>query len=116
MTKIIKKDIKRAVRHRRIRAKVKGTEARPRLSVFKSNLYIYAQIIDDSKGVTLAAVSDMGLKGKTKTDRAKLAGADLAKKAKAAGITEIAFDRGGFIYTGRVRALAEGAREGGLVF
>lgn len=116
MTKIIKKTAKRAVRHRRIRAKVAGTAERPRLSVFKSNMYIYAQIIDDAKGVTLAAASDMGLKGKTKTERAQLAGAELAKKAKAAGVTAIAFDRGGFIYTGRVRALAEGAREGGLVF
>ena len=116
MTKLIKKSEKRARRHNRIRAKVSGVAERPRLSVFKSNLYIYAQIIDDSKGTTLAAISDMGLKGKTKTERAKLAGAELAKKAVAAGITKVSFDRGGFIFTGRVRALAEGAREGGLVF
>ena len=116
MTKLIKKSEKRARRHNRIRAKVAGTAERPRLSVFKSNMYVYAQIIDDAKGVTLAAASDMGAKGKTKTERAKIAGTELAKKAVAAGVKEVAFDRGGFIYTGRVRALAEGAREGGLVF
>ena len=116
MTKITKKIEKRARRHNRIRAKVSGTALRPRLSVFKSNLYIYTQIIDDVKGVTLAAASDMGTKGKTKTERAKIAGIELAKKAIAAGVKEVSFDRGGFIYTGRVRALADGAREGGLVF
>ena len=116
MTKITKKIEKRARRHNRIRAKVSGTALRPRLSVFKSNLYIYAQIIDDAKGVTLAAASDMGAKGKTKTERAKIAGTELAKKAIAAGVKEVSFDRGGFIYTGRVRALADGARESGLVF
>ena len=103
-------------RHNRIRAKVSGTSDRPRLAIFKSNSYIYAQIIDDTKGATLVAVSDMGVKGKTKTERAKLAGETLAKSAKAKGLASVVFDRGGFIYTGRVRAFAEGAREGGLVF
>ena len=103
-------------RHNRIRAKISGTAERPRLAIFKSNSYIYAQIIDDVKGATLAAVSDMGLKGKTKTLRAKLAGEALAKSAKEKGLSAVVFDRGGFIYTGRVRAFAEGAREGGLAF
>ena len=116
MTTITSKTEKRTRRHRRIRAKVIGTAERPRLAVFKSNIYVYAQLIDDIKGVTLAASSDMGLKGKTKTERAKLAGDALAKVAKTKGITQVTFDRGGFIYTGRVRALAEGAREGGLIF
>lgn len=116
MTKVTSKIEKRNRRHKRIRAKVVGTASRPRLAVFKSNAYIYAQLIDDSKGVTLASSCDIGLKGKTKTERAKLSGVALAKKAVAAGIKEVTFDRGGFIYTGRVRALAEAAREGGLVF
>ncbi|OHA84377.1 MAG: 50S ribosomal protein L18 [Candidatus Yonathbacteria bacterium RIFCSPLOWO2_01_FULL_47_33b] len=116
MTTITSKTEKRIRRHRRIRAKVIGTAERPRLAVFKSNLYVYAQLIDDIKGTTLASSSDMSLKGKTKTERAKMAGEALAKVAKAKGITQVTFDRGGFIYTGRVRALAEGAREGGLAF
>jgi large subunit ribosomal protein L18 len=115
MTISIKK-INRIRRHRRVRAKVKGNALRPRLAIFKSNRYIYAQIIDDVKQVTLAAVSDMGMKGKTKTERAALAGAQLAKSALAKGVIQIAFDRGGFVYTGRVRAFAESARVGGLVF
>ena len=116
MTKTLSKSEQRNRRHRRIRAKVAGTSERPRLAIFKSLSYIYAQLIDDTKGVTLAAASDMGLKGKTKTERAKLAGEALAKVAKAKGISAAVFDRGGFIYTGRVRAIADGAREGGLVF
>jgi large subunit ribosomal protein L18 len=116
MTKKLTKSEQRARRHNRIRAKVSGTSLRPRLTVFKSNSYIYAQIIDDTKGITLSAVSDMGMKGKTKTARAKLAGEALAKSAKTKGLSAVVFDRGGFIYTGRVRAFAEGAREGGLVF
>ena len=116
MTIKLTKKGQRTRRHNRIRAKVSGTSERPRLAVFKSNSYLYAQLIDDTKGATLAAVSDMGLKGKTKTERAKLAGEALAKSAKAKGLASVVFDRGGFIYTGRVRAFAEGAREGGLVF
>lgn len=106
----------RVRRHRRIRAKVKGDAMRPRLAIFKSNRYIYAQIIDDGKRVTLAAVSDMGTKGKTKTESASIAGATLAKSALAKGVTQVSFDRGGFIYTGRIRAFAESARAGGLSF
>ena len=116
MTIKLSKSEQRIRRHRRIRAKVIGTSERPRLAIFKSNSYIYAQLIDDTKGATFAAVSDMGLKGKTKTERAKLAGATLAKSAKEKGIQAVVFDRGGFIFTGRVRAFAEGAREGGLAF
>lgn len=116
MTTITNKTEKRIRRHRRIRAKVMGTAERPRLAVFKSNVYIYTQLIDDTKGITLASSSDMGLKGKTKTERAKMAGEALAKAAKTKGITQVTFDRGGFIYAGRVRALALGAREGGLSF
>lgn len=116
MTTKMTKSEQRTRRHNRIRAKVSGTSERPRLAIFKSNSYIYAQIIDDTKGATLVAVSDMGMKGKTKTERAKLAGALLAKSAKAKGLELVVFDRGGFIYTGRVRAFADGAREGGLTF
>jgi large subunit ribosomal protein L18 len=116
MTIKMTKNEQRIRRHRRIRAKVSGTAERPRLAIFKSNTYFYAQLIDDVKGTTLAASSDMGLKAKTKTERAKLAGVELAKAAKAKKIASVVFDRGGFIYTGRVRAFADGAREGGLVF
>lgn len=116
MTTITTKNEKRERRHRRIRAKVSGTAERPRFSVFKSNNYIYAQLIDDVKGATLLSVSDLGTKGKTKTERAKIAGEILAKNAKTKGISSVVFDRGGFIFTGRVRAIAEGAREGGLLF
>lgn len=116
MTIKLSKTEQRIRRHRRIRAKVSGTSSRPRLSVFKSNNYIIAQLIDDTKGVTLVALSDKGLKGKTKTLRAKEAGESFAKIALVKGITMVVFDRGGFIYTGRIRAFAEAAREGGLSF
>ena len=98
---------KRAVRRKRIRATVSGTAERPRLSVFRSNTAIYAQLIDDVTGKTLAAANNKdAVKG----------GKDLATKAKAAGITKAVFDRGGFPYTGRIKALADAAREGGLTF
>ncbi len=102
-------------RRKRIRAKVVGTAERPRLSVYKSNAYMYAQIIDDSKGVTIASASSMNVKG-NKTEASAKVGTELAKLAIAKGVTKVVFDRGGFIYTGRVRALADAAREGGLVF
>lgn len=102
-------------RRKRIRAKVSGTSERPRLSVYKSNAYMYAQVIDDTKGLTLAAASSMDVKG-NKTEAAAKVGAELAKLAKAKGITKVVFDRGGFIYTGRVQALADAAREAGLEF
>lgn len=107
---------KRARRHKRIRARVSGAAHIPRLSVFRSNRSMYAQLIDDEKGVTLVSAGDKGMKGKTKTERAKNAGLLLAQEAKKKQITKVVFDRGGFSYKGRVKALAEGAREGGLVF
>lgn len=107
---------KRIRRHARIRAKVSGTAECPRLNVSKSNTRLYAQLIDDVSGTTLAAISDDTQSGSTKTDRAHAAGVAIAKVAKEKGIERIVFDRGGNLYIGRVRALAEGAREGGLQF
>lgn len=106
----------RARRQKRIRAKVSGTSERPRLSIFKSNKVMQAQVIDDTKGVTLAGISTKIVKGKTKTDAALIAGKELAALAMKVGVTKVVFDRGGYIYTGRVKALADGAREGGLEF
>jgi large subunit ribosomal protein L18 len=109
-------------RHQRVRGAVSGTEARPRLNVFRSLAHIYAQVIDDSSGQTLVSAStvDADLKqqvaGKKKTEQAKLVGAMLAERAKAKGVTAVVFDRGGYKYHGRVKALADGAREGGLEF
>jgi large subunit ribosomal protein L18 len=103
-------------RHKRIRMSVAGTATRPRLSVYKSNRYIHAQIIDDVAGKTLVAGSTKEVKGAKKTGAAEALGAELAKKAKAAGIDAVVFDRGGFRYTGRVAVLAEAARAGGLTF
>ena len=103
----------------RIKKIVSGTAQKPRLVVFRSNSEIYAQIIDDTKGVTLGAASsrDKDLKATgTKTEKAKQVGQAIAKKALAAGIESISFDRGGYLYHGRVKSLAEGAREGGLKF
>jgi large subunit ribosomal protein L18 len=107
---------KRVTRHNRIRAKVRGTAARPRLAVYRSNKFVYAQLINDEAGTTLAASDTRKQSGATLTLRAKAAGADIAAKAKTAGITEVVFDRGGFRYQGTVAALATGAREGGLGF
>ena len=112
----------RIKRHRRVRAKVAGTAARPRLSVFRSLDHIYAQIIDDGKGETLVAAStrdvelESELKDKAKTACAGLVGALVAKRALGRGIEQVVFDRGGYLYHGRVKALAEGARQGGLKF
>lgn len=106
---------KRKRLHKRIRSRVIGTDIRPRLSVFRSNKFIYAQIIDDATGKTLVAVNDMKDSG-NKVDRARTMGQKIAEQAKAAGITAVVFDRGGFRYTGRIMALAEGAREKGLQF
>lgn len=105
-------------RHARVREKVKGTAARPRLVVFRSNKNIEAQIIDDVKGVTLASSSSTALKlaNGGNIEAAKVVGADLAKKALAKDITKVVFDRGGYDYHGRVAALADAAREGGLQF
>jgi large subunit ribosomal protein L18 len=108
----------RARRHRRIRGKIFGTAARPRLVVFRSNKGISAQLIDDDSGKTLAGASWVGLKSFSgnKTDQATEVGKTLAAAAKEAGVETCVFDRGGYLYHGRVKALAEGAREGGLKF
>jgi large subunit ribosomal protein L18 len=105
-------------RRRRVRAKVRGTAERPRLSVFRSNRGIQAQVIDDVTGHTLAAVNwtEDDLKSLKSMDQAKRAGEVLAERAKAAGIESVVFDRGGYRYHGRVKALADGAREKGLTF
>jgi large subunit ribosomal protein L18 len=106
-------------RHRRIRGKVVGTAERPRLAVFRSNKGIFAQLIDDGNGRTIAGASWLGLaksfKG-SKTEQAAEVGKAIAAAAKKAGIETVVFDRGGYLYHGRVKALAEGAREGGLTF
>lgn len=108
----------REKRRRRIRGRVTGSPERPRLSVYRSNKRIYAQVIDDTKGHTLAAAGshEGDVKGLTKADAATTVGKLLAERAKAAGVTRVVFDRGGYLYHGRVKALADGAREGGLDF
>jgi large subunit ribosomal protein L18 len=104
-------------RHRRVRKRIVGTPERPRLAVHRSNRHIYAQIIDDFAGQTLAAASSLAVSGNGDPKKvAHSVGVELASKAKSAGITSVAFDRGGFMYHGRIQALAEGAREGGLDF
>ncbi len=108
----------RLKRHRRIRNKIVGTAQRPRLNVFRSLNNIYAQIIDDEKGATLVFASSLEFKEEYggNVEAAKKVGKSVAEKAKAAGITEVVFDRSGYLYHGRVAALAQGAREGGLEF
>ena len=112
----------RVIRHERVRKKISGTPERPRLCVFRSNAHIYAQVIDDTKGNTLCAAStvekDIASQAAEldKKGQAKLVGKIVAERAIAAGIKEVVFDRGGYIYTGRVAQLAAGAREGGLNF
>ena len=109
----------RTKRHYRVRKNISGTAERPRLNVFRSLNHIYAQIIDDTKGITLVAASSMDkdFEGKgANVEAAKAVGKKVAEKALAAGIKQVVFDRGGYIYHGRVAALAEGAREGGLEF
>jgi large subunit ribosomal protein L18 len=109
-------------RHGRVRKRVTGSVERPRLSVFRSNVHIYAQVIDDAAGRTLAAASTVdkelttSLDGKNKTEQAKAVGELIAQRAKAAGVDKVVFDRGGFKYHGRVQALADAAREAGLNF
>ena len=112
----------RVRRHRRVRKKITGTPERPRLNVFRSLGDIYAQVIDDEAGHTLASASSIDsdlrsqMKGLTKTEQAQHVGKKIAERAQAAGINQVIFDRGGYRYIGRVRALADGAREGGLQF
>lgn len=113
------KRIKRGFRAKRTRAKLAEVAGRPRLSVFRSNSHIYAQLIDDSKQVTVASASDLELKNTdklTKTARAKMVGLALAKKAQELKVLEVVFDKGSYKYHGIVKSLADGAREGGLKF
>jgi len=111
---------RRAKIKRGIRGKISGTSARPRLSVFRSNRDIYAQLIDDEKGITIVGcssrVKDINLQAATKTEKSKLVGKRIAEIATAKGVSRVIFDRSGYKYHGRVKALAEGAREGGLIF
>jgi large subunit ribosomal protein L18 len=115
---VVTKRQRRLRRRRRVRARVTGTTQRPRLSVYRSNRGVFAQLIDDGKGHTVAAVNwiEPELRKLTAGEQAKRAGELLAERAKAAGVETCVFDRGGYQYHGRVKALAEGAREGGLVF
>ena len=108
----------RLKRHKRVRAKISGTAERPRLNVFRSNKNIYAQIIDDIAGVTLVAANsqEKGFEGGANKEAAKKVGLAIAERAKEKGISCVVFDRGGYLYHGRVKELAEGAREGGLKF
>lgn len=117
-----KSRIARKRRHRRIRARISGTAARPRLNVFRSLDHIYAQVIDDEAGQTIVSASTVDkqlrgdLAGKNKKEQASLVGKTVAERAKDAGVSEVVFDRGGYLFHGRVKALADGAREGGLKF
>jgi large subunit ribosomal protein L18 len=111
------KTIKRERRHRRIRAKAYGTADKPRLAVYKSNTAVFAQLIDDEKGVTIAAISSSKVKaGKTVSEKAFETGKEIANLAHGKKIKKVVFDRGGFIYTGKIKAVADGAREAGLSF
>ena len=110
------KKIQRERRQKRIRAKIFGNSEKPRISVFRSNRYISAQLIDDERGTTLAAATSKSMKNKSALERAKAVGKSLAEQAKEKKITKAVFDRGGYLYTGSVASLAEGAREAGLKF
>ena len=122
MIKKIDKNSERQRRHERVRKKVSGTAEAPRLSVYRSLNHIYVQVIDDTKGVTLCSASTMekdvksAVKDMTKTDAAKVVGKAVAEKALKNGVKQVVFDRGGYLYTGRVQAVADGAREAGLNF
>jgi large subunit ribosomal protein L18 len=120
MIKVQNKKDQTRKRHLRIRNKIQGTSEYPRLSVYRSIKHIYAQVIDDTKGITLASSSsklkELGLKHGGNVESAKIVGADVAKKAVKAGVKSVIFDRGGFLFHGRVEALAEAAREAGLEF
>ncbi len=122
MIKKIDKNEERLRRHTRVRKKISGTAEAPRLSVYRSLNHIYVQVIDDVKGVTLCSASTLekevkgAVKDMTKTEAAKLVGKKVAERALAKGVKEVVFDRGGYLYTGRVQAIADGAREAGLNF
>ena len=118
----IDKNTDRKKRHERVRVKISGTAERPRLCVYRSLNHIYAQVIDDVQGKTLVSASTVEksvmalIEGKTKSEAAKIVGQEVGKRALAAGIETVVFDRGGYLYTGRVQCLADGAREAGLKF
>ena len=122
MFKKIDKNAIRVARHYRMRKDIVGTPERPRLNVYRSTAHIYAQVIDDTKGNTLVAASTLDaeikgkLEGKSKVEQAALVGELVGARAKAKGVTKVVFDRGGYLYTGRVAALADGARKAGLDF
>jgi large subunit ribosomal protein L18 len=116
MKKLNVKKMKVERRHKKIRAKIFGTESMPRLAVFKSNKYIYGQLINDDKAETIISLSSMKVKGKTFMDRCTETGKEIAKLALGKKIEAVVFDRGGFKYVGRVKAFADGARAGGLKF
>lgn len=122
MGKKITRSKARQRRHLRVRKRVSGTPTRPRLNVYRSLTQIYAQVIDDEAGNTMVSASSIDqelrkdMKGKTKTDQAQIVGKAIAERAKSVGIESVVFDRAGYRYIGRVKALAEGAREGGLQF
>lgn len=116
MSKLSEKTKNRVRRHKKIRARVSGTKDIPRLSLYKSNKRIYAQVIDDEGGVTIVSALTDTKKGKTMTQKAGDAGKEIAEKATQKKIKNVVFDRGGFLYTGKVKAFADGAREGGLKF
>jgi large subunit ribosomal protein L18 len=110
------KQAKRLRLKKKIRSTISGTSTKPRLSVYRSNMYIYAQLIDDTKGVTLCATSDVTVKKGTKMERAQNVGKEIATIAKKNNINTVVFDRNGFKYTGRIKTLADSAREAGLTF
>ena len=122
MIKKVNKNKKRQKRHMRMRNKIQGTPARPRLNIFRSSTNIYAQVIDDSQGFTIASASSKDkeitekINGLNKTEAAKIVGQEVAKKAMEKGVETVIFDRGGYLYHGRVKSLADGARESGLKF
>ena len=116
MKTLQKQDLIFARRKSRIRAKIFGTAERPRLTVFKSHKYIYAQIIDDNKGHTLVSFDSQKSKAKKPVEQALEVGVEIAKKAKAAKITKVVFDRSGYLYTGKIKMVADAARKGGLEF
>ncbi len=122
MKKEIDKNSQRLIRHARIRRKISGTSLRPRLSVYRSTNEIYCQVIDDEQQVTLVSANSKekelasALNGKTKSEQARLIGETIAKRALEKNIENVVFDRGGYIYTGRIKQVAEGARESGLKF
>jgi large subunit ribosomal protein L18 len=120
MTQVASRGAARRKRHDRIRLRLEGTESRPRLAVFRSNVHIYAQVIDDGTGKTLAAAStvekELRGSGQTKTEEAAVVGRLIAERAKTAGVERVVFDRAGFRYHGRIKSLADAAREAGLDF